>query len=287
MKTISRRSRRLSALISGLIAIGALPLALRAQDVTCVRVAESPRIDGRLDDKAWQGAPVIDGFRMVEPRPGEDPSERTEARVIFDGHSLYIGVYCHDSEPDRISANSMAHDSGSGGGGMRGLRLRAPRVLDVERRHRPGPPRSVPGQAQCLRLFRQSPRGPRRRPGLCRRLEPQLGRDLGGRKRPPRRRLVGRVPHPLQDDLLQARAQRLGPQHRADDRPQDGDDPAVRHDPRQQLQQPQRSGHDAGHRGRQAGHGHHLPALRPVQRRQRQPAIEPVRHRGRRRVRPL
>ena len=168
-----------------------------------------------------------------------------------------------------------------------GLRLRAPRLLDVERRHRPGPPRPVPGQAQCLRLFRQSPRGPRRRPGLCRRLEPQLGRDLGGRKRPPRRRLVGRVPHPLQDDLLQARAQRLGPQHRADDRPQDGDDPAVRHDPRQQLQQPQRSGHDAGDRRRQAGHGHHLPAVRPVQRRQRQPGIEPVRHRGRRRVRPL
>jgi hypothetical protein len=117
MKTISRRSRRLSALISGLIAIGALPFMLRAQDVTCIRVEESPRIDGRLDDKAWQGVPVIDGFRMVEPRPGEDPSERTEARVVFDGHSLYIGVYCHDSEPDRISANSMAHDSGSGGGG--------------------------------------------------------------------------------------------------------------------------------------------------------------------------
>jgi len=117
MKTMSRRSRRLSALISGLIAIGALPLVLRAQDVTCIRVEASPRIDGRLDDKAWQGAPVIDGFRMVEPRPGEEPSERTEARVVFDGHSLYIGVYCHDSEPDRISANSMAHDSGSGGGG--------------------------------------------------------------------------------------------------------------------------------------------------------------------------
>ncbi len=117
MKTISRCSRRRCALLAGLIAMGALPFALRAQDVTCVRVEEGPRIDGRLDDKAWLAAPVIDGFRMVEPRPGEDPSERTEARVVFDAHSLYIGVYCHDSEPSRISANSMAHDSGSGDGG--------------------------------------------------------------------------------------------------------------------------------------------------------------------------
>ena len=79
---ISRCSRRRSALLAGLIALGALPFALYAQDVTCIRVEESPRIDGRLDDKAWQAAPVIDSFRMVEPRPGEDPSEKTEARIV-------------------------------------------------------------------------------------------------------------------------------------------------------------------------------------------------------------
>jgi hypothetical protein len=94
-------------------------LALRAQDIKAVRVDQGPRIDGRLNDPAWQGAPVINGFLMVEPRPGEAPSEKTEAWVVYDAHSLYIGVYCHDSEPGRIAANSMAHDSGGGdGGGM-------------------------------------------------------------------------------------------------------------------------------------------------------------------------
>jgi hypothetical protein len=105
------------AMILGLVAAAAAPLALRAQGFRTVRVEQGPRIDGRLDDPAWQAAPVIDGFRMVEPRPGDDPSEKTEARVVYDGHSLYVGVYCYDSEPGRISANSMAHDSGSGGGG--------------------------------------------------------------------------------------------------------------------------------------------------------------------------
>jgi len=97
-----------------------MPIGLRAQEIRSVRVPEGPRIDGRLDDPVWQSAPVVDGFRMVEPRPGEAPSERTEARVLFDAHSLYIGVYCHDSEPGRISANTMAHDSGGSSGGYGG-----------------------------------------------------------------------------------------------------------------------------------------------------------------------
>jgi hypothetical protein len=110
---------RLRGLAVGLIALAAGSLALRAQDIKAVRVDQGPRIDGRLNDPAWQGAPVINGFLMVEPRPGEAPSEKTEAWVVYDAHSLYIGVYCHDSEPGRIAANSMAHDSGGGdGGGM-------------------------------------------------------------------------------------------------------------------------------------------------------------------------
>jgi hypothetical protein len=94
-----------------------IPAALPADEIKAVRVTEGPRVDGLLDDPVWQSVPAIAGFRMVEPRPGEDPSEKTEARVLYDGHSLYVGVYCYDSEPGRISANTMAHDSGGGGGG--------------------------------------------------------------------------------------------------------------------------------------------------------------------------
>jgi hypothetical protein len=85
-----------------------------AAELKAVRVKEGPKVDGLLSDTAWQAASAITGFRMVEPRPGEDPSEKTEARVLYDDTSLYIGVYCYDSEPNRISANTMAHDSGGG-----------------------------------------------------------------------------------------------------------------------------------------------------------------------------
>ncbi|MBP1660753.1 MAG: hypothetical protein H6P95_1945, partial [Candidatus Aminicenantes bacterium] len=81
-----------------------------ATAITVVRVERGPKLDGRLDDEAWQGAPVFTGFRMAVPRSGGEPSEKTELRVIMDGSSLYLGVLCRDSEPGRISANSMAHD---------------------------------------------------------------------------------------------------------------------------------------------------------------------------------
>ncbi|HSA96330.1 MAG TPA: carbohydrate binding family 9 domain-containing protein, partial [Acidobacteriota bacterium] len=112
-----RLSRGLAGAVLVFGLLGAAAAARGGQDLKTVRVDRGPRVDGRLDDPVWQAAPVIDGFRMVEPRPGEVPSERTEARIVYDGHSLYVGVYCHDSEPGRIAANTMAHDSGSGGGG--------------------------------------------------------------------------------------------------------------------------------------------------------------------------
>ncbi|MCX6568155.1 MAG: hypothetical protein NT147_03775, partial [Candidatus Aminicenantes bacterium] len=110
MKISAVRSACVPAMIMGLLVMSAV---LRAGELKAVRVKEGPKVDGLLTDTAWQSASVVTGFRMVEPRPGDEPSEKTEAWVVYDDTSLYIGVYCHDREPGRISANTMAHDSGN------------------------------------------------------------------------------------------------------------------------------------------------------------------------------
>jgi len=104
------------ASMTALLAL-ALPSPTIAEDPSAVssviralRVDRGPKLDGRLDDEAWRSAPAFTGFRMAVPRSGDEPSERTELRVVFDASSLYIGVICHDREPSRISANTMAHD---------------------------------------------------------------------------------------------------------------------------------------------------------------------------------
>jgi len=92
-----------------------LALSVQAGEVRAVRVAEGPRIDGSLSDPVWQSAVASSDFLMAEPRPNEAPTERTELRILYDDANLYLGILCFDREPGRISANSMAHDSGGGG----------------------------------------------------------------------------------------------------------------------------------------------------------------------------
>jgi hypothetical protein len=71
---------------------------------------QSPVVDGRLNDPIWNNAVPFSGFKMVEPTPGSEPTERTEVRILYDHNDLFIGIRCYDSEPRKISANTMEHD---------------------------------------------------------------------------------------------------------------------------------------------------------------------------------
>jgi hypothetical protein len=109
---MDKLAARFTSTLTVLLGILLIASALDAAEVKAVRAEQNPRIDGLLDDPVWTSAAPIDGFRMVEPRPDGDPSEKTEVRVLYDEANLYIGIFCHDSEPGRIAANTMAHDSG-------------------------------------------------------------------------------------------------------------------------------------------------------------------------------
>jgi hypothetical protein len=57
-----------------------------------MRTSETIRIDGRLDERAWDDAAAITRFVQREPVKGGDPSEETIARLLFTEHALYIGA---------------------------------------------------------------------------------------------------------------------------------------------------------------------------------------------------
>lgn len=79
-------------------------------NLKAVRVEKGPKLDGDLSDEVWQQAIPYTDFRMVEPYPDQEPSEKTELRILYDKKNLYIGIYCYDQQVDKISANSMAFD---------------------------------------------------------------------------------------------------------------------------------------------------------------------------------
>jgi hypothetical protein len=73
--------------------------------------AAAPAIDGRLDEAAWAAAEPATGFVQQQPEPGAPASQRTEARVLYDGDALYVGMRMYDTRPDSIAAQLARRDA--------------------------------------------------------------------------------------------------------------------------------------------------------------------------------
>ena len=82
-------------------------------EARAVRVGgAAPEVDGRLDEAAWAQAPAVTGFRQKVPDEGAPASERTELRILYDDHALYIGARMHSARPGSIQAPVGRRDQG-------------------------------------------------------------------------------------------------------------------------------------------------------------------------------
>ncbi len=79
--------------------------------IKATRTDQTAVIDGKLDESFWQDAIPFSGFKMVEPTPGAEPTEKTEVRVVYNQIGLYFGIRCYDSDPAKVTANTMVHDN--------------------------------------------------------------------------------------------------------------------------------------------------------------------------------
>jgi len=70
------------------------------------------RIDGLLDEVAWQAAPVISGFVQREPLEGEPAGEDTHVRVLFDDKAVYVSARMFESDPSVIHRPLLRRDQG-------------------------------------------------------------------------------------------------------------------------------------------------------------------------------
>ncbi|MEM7572663.1 MAG: DUF5916 domain-containing protein [Bacteroidota bacterium] len=77
-------------------------LAQTPRELAAFRTAESIKIDGQLDEAAWQQAESTGEFITRRPNPGEAASEAVDLRVIYDDEGIYIGAMLYDSQPDSI-----------------------------------------------------------------------------------------------------------------------------------------------------------------------------------------
>src|SRR3954468_22317852 len=78
---------------------------------TATRTSETIRVDGRLDEAAWQESARLSKFVQREPTEGGEPSEDTEIRVLFTETALYIGAVCRDRSARDIVATQLSRDA--------------------------------------------------------------------------------------------------------------------------------------------------------------------------------
>lgn len=67
------------------------------------------RIDGILDEPAWETAMRADSFITNSPIYGKPATTKTEVKILYDNTAMYVGVYLHD-DPRNIRRQFTARD---------------------------------------------------------------------------------------------------------------------------------------------------------------------------------
>jgi hypothetical protein len=95
--------------LSGFLTAGEAP----RKTMIAVRVdPAAPKVDGVLDDPAWQQAPRFGGFTQRIPDEGKPATDSTSVQFVYDDGALYAGIMCYDREPDKIVARLFRRDQG-------------------------------------------------------------------------------------------------------------------------------------------------------------------------------
>jgi hypothetical protein len=84
--------------------------ALRAH---AIRRSGAITVDGHLDEPAWQTAPKQGAFTERFPVDGGKATYETQFAMLYDDDAVYIGVWAHDPEPERIKALLTRRDADS------------------------------------------------------------------------------------------------------------------------------------------------------------------------------
>ncbi|TAL49666.1 MAG: hypothetical protein EPN92_02580, partial [Chitinophagaceae bacterium] len=79
------------------------------KSLQALKAIQPPHIDGKLDDIAWQQAPVATGFIQKFPQVGQPATEKTEVRILYDNSAIYIGAMLYD-DPSNIRRQLTARD---------------------------------------------------------------------------------------------------------------------------------------------------------------------------------
>jgi len=76
-----------------------------------LKIDESIKVDGFLDEPAWERAPETGDFIQFEPERGKSASLKTAVKILYDENFIYFGFACYDPQPEKIAARITKRDA--------------------------------------------------------------------------------------------------------------------------------------------------------------------------------
>ena len=81
----------------------------QVKTINAVKLTLPVKIDGNLDDPAWQTVAAISDFITSHPEFGKPSAHKTTVKVAYDDVAVYVGAYLYDN-PENIRTQLTARD---------------------------------------------------------------------------------------------------------------------------------------------------------------------------------
>jgi len=75
---------------------------------------DSPKIDGELNDSAWDQVKWENTFTQFNPVNGGEADQQTAFKILYDDNYLYVAIRAFDNEPEKIVRRLSRRDSFQG-----------------------------------------------------------------------------------------------------------------------------------------------------------------------------
>jgi hypothetical protein len=85
----------------------------RIYETTRIHTAP-PKIDGKLNDACWEEGIWAGDFVQQRPVQGASPSQKTEIKILYDEHNIYVAIRAYDNKPDKIDRQMGRRDMFTG-----------------------------------------------------------------------------------------------------------------------------------------------------------------------------
>lgn len=78
--------------------------------VRATRLTAPLKVDGHLDERAYEEVPSMTDFIQNDPSPGAPATQKTEVWVFFDDRAIYVVGKCWEDHLDKMIATEMRRD---------------------------------------------------------------------------------------------------------------------------------------------------------------------------------